>query len=144
MSEQTSTTPKELTCEQVRELLSDYVDRELTADERASVEHHLGTCLKCANESHNIHGLKRVAQEWQGVQGSGEFRKSVMQRMIRESQQMPAATFRQAADAAAAESARTFTADDVESKGVPPIWILLASSAMAACVYFLIRWLRGM
>lgn len=141
MNEPTSSPPKELTCEQCREFLSDYIDRELTAGERAAVEHHVGTCLKCANESTNIQGLKRVAQEWQGVQGSGEFRRSVMQRMIRESQQMPAAAIRQAADAAA-ESAR-MPGDDEEGKSIPPVWILLAAGALAICVYYLILWLRG-
>lgn len=144
MSEPTSSPPKEMTCEQCREFLSDYIDRELTAEERASVEHHVGTCLKCANESTNIQGLKRVAQQWNGVQGSGEFRRSVMQRMIRESQMMPAAGIRQAADAAAesAGSAR-LDPDDEEGKSIPPVWILAAAVALAVCVYYLILWLRG-
>jgi anti-sigma factor RsiW len=144
MSEQTSSPPKELTCEQVRELLSDYVDRELTGDEKSSVEHHIGTCLKCANESHNIQGLKRVAQQWPGAQASGEFRKSVMQRMIRESQQMPAAGFRKAADEAA-ESARVLAdvEDEEDAKNLPPIWILAAAITLAVGVYYLILWLRG-
>jgi len=145
MSEPTSSPPKEMTCEQCREFLSDYIDRELTAEERASVEHHVGTCLKCANESTNIQGLKRVAQQWSGVQGSGEFRRSVMQRMIRESQMMPAAAIRQAADAAvdsAAESAR-LNGEDAEGKSIPPVWILAAAVALAVCVYYVILWLRG-
>jgi anti-sigma factor RsiW len=144
MSEPTSSPPKEMTCEQCREFLSDYIDRELTAEERASVEHHVGTCLKCANESTNIQGLKRVAQQWPGVQGSGEFRRSVMQRMIRESQMMPAAAIRQAADAAvdSAESAR-LNDEDEEGKSIPPVWILAAAVALAVCVYYVILWLRG-
>jgi len=143
MSEPTSSPPKEMTCEQCREFLSDYIDRELTAEERASVEHHVGTCLKCANESTNIQGLKRVAQQWNGVQGSGEFRRSVMQRMIRESQMMPAAGIRQAADEAA-ESARIGGGgEDEEGKSIPPVWILAAAVALAVCVYYLILWLRG-
>jgi anti-sigma factor RsiW len=144
MSEQTSSPPKELTCEQVRELLSDYIDREISKDEKSAVEHHLSTCLKCANESHNIQGLKRVAQQWPGAQASGEFRKSVMQRMIRESQQMPAAGIRQAADAAAAQSARALAPeDDEDTKNLPPIWILAAAITLAIGVYYLILWLRG-
>src|SRR5688572_4194243 len=92
----------EISCEQCRELLSDYVDRELSAGEKASVEKHLTSCLKCGSESARMVGLKKIVQNWQGVRSSGEFRQSVMQRMIRESQQVPSSQFTEAA----AESAR--------------------------------------
>ena len=51
---------KEISCEQCRELLSDYVDREISPSERASVERHLSTCAKCGTESARLHGLKKI------------------------------------------------------------------------------------
>lgn len=36
-----------LTCEQVLERILDFIDRELTADERRRLERHLQTCRSC-------------------------------------------------------------------------------------------------
>lgn len=38
------------TCRQVFEKLDDYMDRVLTTDEIASIEHHLERCTDCASE----------------------------------------------------------------------------------------------
>src|SRR4051794_22744226 len=105
MTEQAIT---EINCEQCRELLSDYIDRELNGGEKASVERHLNTCTKCGTESARMMGLKKIVQHWDGVKGSGEFRKVVMDRMIRESQQLPSKQFTDAAkaDSTASQSTR--------------------------------------
>ena len=46
-------------CAECQELLSDYLDRELSGGERASVENHLRTCTKCVTES-TRHGAPMV------------------------------------------------------------------------------------
>jgi anti-sigma factor RsiW len=129
----TSVTPKPLTCEECRELLSDYVDRELTATERASVETHLGTCLKCGTESARLAGLKKVVQHWDGVKGSHEFRKVVMDKMIRESQQVPSGQFTDAA-------AQSAVAAPPE-KGFPlvPVLVLAGAVIVAVVLFFVLR-----
>jgi anti-sigma factor RsiW len=132
-----------LSCEQCRELLSDYVDRELSESEKASVERHLSNCIKCGSESARLHGMKKIVQHWQGVTGSGEFRKSVMEKMIRESQQVPSQQFNDAAkasDGAAADSQRI---EEVEERSLPPIWILLAAGVLAIAAYYLVLFLRA-
>jgi len=132
----------QLNCEQCRELLSDYVDRELTGDEKAAVEKHLITCTKCGTESSRITGLKKIVQHWDGVKGSGEFRKSVMEKMIRESQQMPSKQFTDAAraDAMSGSSVSSF---EPEIRTLPPIWILLVAAAVSVMAYYTVLWLRG-
>jgi anti-sigma factor RsiW len=141
MSDSQQAPAGELNCEQCRELLSDYVDRELSDGERASVEKHLGTCSKCGTESQRLVGLKNVVQHWHGVKGSGEFRSAVVQQMIRESQQMPAEQFIESARA----SQRSDAAEgDNDVKTIPPFWILLVFTAIAALAYFVVLRLRGM
>jgi anti-sigma factor RsiW len=124
-------------------LLSDYVDRELTDAERTAVERHLDSCGKCGTESSRIHGLKKIMQHWRGVSGSGEFRKVLVEKMIRESQQMqaPAGTGGPAAEGTAPQAAVQQRADD---RTLPPIWILLAAAVVAVAAYCLVRWLRGL
>jgi anti-sigma factor RsiW len=121
----------ELSCEQCRDLLSDYVDHELTAQEKSAVEHHLTTCRRCANESTCVTGLKRLMGQWDGIRGSGRFRDSVIQRMIRESQMLPARQFTEAAGQARA----------LQAAQAPPavwrrmwFWLALAAALVAAAV----------
>jgi anti-sigma factor RsiW len=131
----------QINCDQCRELLSDYIDRELSEGEKSSVERHLNTCTKCGTESSRMMGLKKIVQHWDGVKGSGEFRKSVMERMIRESQQIPSKQFTDAADSTAAESARSKAEGEIRT--LPPIWILLAAGVVALVAYYVVIWLRG-
>lgn len=133
----------EISCEQCRELLSDYIDRELKDDEKSAVERHLNSCTKCGSESARMVGLKKIVQHWDGVKGSGEFRKSVMDKMIRESQQLPSKQFNDAAKAGseAAESARSKAEPEIRT--LPPIWILLAAGVLAIAAYYIVIWLRG-
>jgi len=133
----------EISCEQCRGLLSDYIDRELKDEEKSSVERHLNTCNKCGTESARMIGLKKIVQHWDGVKGSGEFRKSVMEKMIRESQQLPSKQFTDAAKAEtdASESVRAKVESEVRT--LPPIWILLAAGVLAIAAYYIVIWLRG-
>jgi anti-sigma factor RsiW len=141
MSEpQAGAPPKEIRCEQCRELLSDYVDRELSAEERAAVERHLGSCQKCGTESVRLMGLKKIVQRWDGVKGSGEFRAAVMEKMIRESQQMASAPF---TEEAARASQRKLALESGEGKTLPPVWILAAAAGLAVLAYLLVRFLTA-
>jgi anti-sigma factor RsiW len=137
---QASAPPKEISCEQCRELLSDYVDRELSGAERSSVEHHLNTCQKCGTESVRLMGLKKIVQHWDGVKGSGEFRAAVMDKMIRESQQMASAPFN---EEAARASQRKISEESSEEKSLPPVWILLVAVGMAILAFMLVRFLTA-
>jgi len=42
--------PNKMTCEEVFRRLDDFVDRELSAEERQQVEEHLESCAVCAGE----------------------------------------------------------------------------------------------
>jgi anti-sigma factor RsiW len=128
----------ELGCEQCRELLSDYADRELTAEEQQSVERHLSTCPRCATESSRMVGLKKVVRHWDGIQGSDEFHRSVMQKLITESQMISSRQFTDAAERARAESRRHTPPPPSRSWCWLLVGVLLAS-AVAIAVYFLAR-----
>jgi len=131
---------KDISCEQCRELLSDYVDRELSESERVSVERHISSCAKCGTESVRLNGLKKVVQHWDGVKGSGEFRKSVVDKMIRESQQVPSEQFKKAM----ASGEEDLGPDpDEGAKTLPPAWILLVAIFLAVVAYLGIMHLRG-
>ena len=136
---------KSLSCDECRDLLSEYVDREIAEELRASIEQHLMTCTRCSTESTRMQGLKNIVRHWDGVQGSREFHQVVMQRMISESQQMPSGQINEAA--AASASARVFPErddDEVEAKRLPPIWVLAAALILAVLAYFAILKIRGM
>jgi len=108
MSDSTATLPKpqEISCEQVRELLSEYVDRELSAQERANVQNHLTLCVKCGTESSRMVGLKEFVQHWDGLKGTSSFHQKVMQEYISESRMMASKPFTDAADKARVDSQR--------------------------------------
>jgi len=131
---------RELSCSECREMLSGYCDRELEAPEQAAVEGHLRTCEKCGKESTEIRGLKQIVQHWRGIEGSGEWRRSLVERFVRESRTMPAGPL-----AEAAESIRE-TAQDVSPElknKLPPVLILTASALLAVVAYILVRALMG-
>ena len=134
----------ELSCDQCRDLLSDYVDREISEAERVAVERHLKTCSKCTTESVRMNGLKNVVRNWDGVKGSGEFRKSLVQQMIRESQQVPSEQFNAAAaKAGSARSGGLIEDDEDSARSLPPAWILLVALFLAVAAYFGVMALRG-
>ena len=138
----TGAASKDISCEHCRELLSEYVDREISEAQKASVEQHLKTCSKCGTESSRLLGLKQIVQHWGGVRGSSQFHQSVMEKMIRESQQTPASQFNAAALSKENESNHsTGNADD--SKSMPAVWILLIAVFLAIAAYFAVLKLRG-
>ena len=142
----TGTAPKPnlITCEECRDLLSAYVDREIDEPIRASIERHLTECNRCVTESTRLQGLKNVIRHWDGVKGTGKFRDSVMTQMIRESQQtqIPAS---QLADATAlAKEAKQAQEDEAdEPKPMPPVWVLIAAVVLCLAVYFVVLKMRG-
>ncbi len=145
---ETGTAPKPnvITCEQCRDLLSEYVDREIDEPIRASIERHLMECNRCVTESTRLQGLKNVIRHWDGVKGTGKFRDSVMQQMIRESQQTQIAPGQlEEATAAAKESKLNLGAleDADEPKPMPPVWLLIAAVVLSVVVYFVVLKMRG-
>ncbi len=133
MSDLKATPPRELTCQECRELLSSYLDQELEAQDSQAVELHLRNCGKCGKETTEFKGLKNVVQHWDGIKGSGEWRKAVVERYIRESQMMPSRPFTDAAD-----SVREFANSESENK-LPPGLVLGIASMLAVAAYFLIQ-----
>jgi anti-sigma factor RsiW len=119
----------EISCDQCRELLSDYIDRELSAQQLASVEQHLSNCGKCGTESARLLGLKNIIQRWDGVQSSGEFPAA-------QASSSPAVPL-------ALASPQQDEENEVEAKRLPPFWVLLGAVALAAAAYYLITFLRG-
>lgn len=136
----TRSAPKEITCEQCRDLLSEYVDHELSDQEKVDVEHHVATCIKCASESTRLVGIKNIVQNWEGVKGSSKFREAVLEQYISESRMMASKPFTDAAAAARAESQRQQEQDSGKPQTASPaFWIavVVALSAAAALLAFL-------
>ena len=141
MGESAVEKPGEITCQQCRDLLSSYVDRELSPDERTSVEHHVRTCTQCAQETTCVKGLKNLVENWDGVKSDNKFRERVMQEFIRESQLTASAPFTEAADKAREESVRHTVSKGAFSMKV--LWgIVLGMALGAAVLYFVIQWLN--
>ena len=70
-------------CEEVRDLLSPYLDRELTGDEMTSIARHLENCPDCMNKSTIFSQLSRIIQHWEGIKAS-EDAKAALARKIRD------------------------------------------------------------
>lgn len=141
MNEQ-ATQPRELSCEQCRELLSDYVDKELAGDDLAAVEHHMATCEKCATESTRVHGLKSIAQHWQGVAPDKTFHDSVMERYISESRMMASQPFREAADSQREAQLNADGTPAEKPKGLPIALVLGIAVALAALAFVILKYVR--
>ena len=132
----TAPEPLQLSCEDCRDLLSAYVDKEIGPAHRAAIEHHLATCTRCVTESSRLQGLKNIVKHWEGVRGTSNFRAAVMTRFISESQQIqPGQLAVPRTDEAAGERD--------EPKRIPPIWVLAAAFVLAVVVYYGILHLRG-
>ena len=132
-----ATQSTELNCEQCRELLSGYIDREITAAEHQAVEKHLASCPRCATESTHMVGLKNVVQHWNGIEGSTEFQEVVIDKMITESQMMPSKQFTDAAEKARSESAQQLPP---ASERASWLWILVGvvmAAALAIAVFMI-------
>lgn len=61
-------------CKDITRLLSDALDRPLTAGEWIAVGVHLPTCSGCRNYRKHISLLRAAAREASGLDGSGEVR----------------------------------------------------------------------
>ena len=133
MNDKKSVYPNELSCEECRDVLSEYADKEMRREDLEAVERHLANCEKCSSESTRLHGIKRVVQHWDGIKGSGEWRKSVMEEFIRESRMMPAAPFKEAA-----ESVRE--APEAPKRLSAPL-VLGIAVALAIVAYVVTKWL---
>jgi len=75
-----------LTCQQVREMLSAFNDKELSDEEMRMVGEHIASCEKCSAESTQIAGLKKLMEHWEGVRASGAFEEKVLERVKAENE----------------------------------------------------------
>jgi anti-sigma factor RsiW len=67
-------------CEEVKEVLSAFQDRELSAEEMTAVEAHLQDCANCAAQSSMITNLSRIVQHWEGVKASETARHQLIEK----------------------------------------------------------------
>jgi anti-sigma factor (TIGR02949 family) len=74
-----------LNCEEVRELLSPYLDRELTSDEMTDIAGHLEECPDCMHKSTVFGQLSRVVKHWEGIKASEEAKRKLMEKVRRAS-----------------------------------------------------------
>ncbi|MHC4914028.1 MAG: anti-sigma factor [Planctomycetota bacterium] len=68
-------------CDEVRELLSPYLDRELTPDEMTRIAEHLESCPDCMHKSTIFGQLSKVIKHWEGIQASEEARRKLVERV---------------------------------------------------------------
>ncbi|MEN8152507.1 MAG: zf-HC2 domain-containing protein [Acidobacteriota bacterium] len=54
---------KNLDCKKIEELLSGFIENDLSPDERRNVEQHLASCSKCSEKEENILHLRSVLPE---------------------------------------------------------------------------------
>jgi anti-sigma factor RsiW len=128
-----------LSCAECRELLSGYLDREVSEAERKAVEEHMRTCPHCAGESSCIQNLKQMVSHFGGVQPTSEFHQNVMTEMIRESQMVKSKPL---VEAAARVQANSPTAARQELAGVGAVLLILILGLCSALLaYALVRWL---
>jgi len=144
MSDQATTQPKpqEISCAQVRALLSEYVDCELTVQDRANVQNHLALCVKCGTESSRMTGLKELVQLWDGLKSTPNFHEKVMQQYISESRMMDSKPFTDAADQARQGTQRQEQIAEDKREARPNslatlVAVALAVAATAVLIYFL-------
>ncbi len=74
-----------MNCEDVRELLSPYLDRELTSDEMTDIAGHLEECPDCMHKSTVFGQLSRVVKHWEGIKASEEAKRKLMEKVRRAS-----------------------------------------------------------
>ncbi|QUL98076.1 MAG: DUF4349 domain-containing protein [Candidatus Fermentithermobacillus carboniphilus] len=67
-----------MTCREVKELLSSFVDQELAEEERRLVEEHVKDCADCQRDLTEIRNLKRALQSLPEVEPPAELHQMVM------------------------------------------------------------------
>jgi anti-sigma factor (TIGR02949 family) len=70
-----------LNCDEVRELLSPYLDRELTGEEMTALGEHLDSCKECAAKSAIFGQLSKILNHWEGVQASNNAREHLSEQL---------------------------------------------------------------
>jgi anti-sigma factor (TIGR02949 family) len=70
-----------LDCDEVRELLSPYLDRELTSEEMTRIAEHLESCPDCMHKSTIFGQLSKVIKHWEGIQASEEAKRKLVERV---------------------------------------------------------------
>ncbi len=70
-------------CEQIRELLSAYIDDMLDADTRKEVEAHLGVCASCVREEKALRNTVRELNSLEKAGAPDDFLRNVRQRIER-------------------------------------------------------------
>lgn len=70
-------------CAEVKELLSPYLDRELTVEEMTAIAEHLEDCRDCAEQSTIFGQLSRVIKHWEGIRASEETRRELVEKVRR-------------------------------------------------------------
>jgi anti-sigma factor (TIGR02949 family) len=68
-------------CDEAKELLSPFLDRELTEGEMTAVAAHLEQCPHCTEHSTLFSQLSRVLKHWEGVRASEEARRALAERI---------------------------------------------------------------
>jgi anti-sigma factor (TIGR02949 family) len=82
---------RELNCDEVRELLSPYQDRELTPDEMTAIAEHLESCPDCMHKSTILGQLSKVIKHWEGIKASELARQKLLEQVRRVSVRASAA-----------------------------------------------------
>jgi hypothetical protein len=70
-----------LNCQEVRELLSPYLDRELTGQEMTDIAVHLEGCKDCMEQSTVFGQLSRVIKHWEGIQATEKIKHQLMEQV---------------------------------------------------------------
>ena len=72
-----------MNCEEVKDLLSAFQDRELEPGEMTAVEEHLKNCPECATQSTMLTNLSRIVQHWEGVRASERVKHELVEKVHR-------------------------------------------------------------
>ena len=71
-----------MNCEEVKELLSAFQDRELSVEEMTGIQEHLQDCADCAAKSNVITNLSRIVKHWEGVKASETARRKLLDKAV--------------------------------------------------------------
>ncbi|NPV27574.1 MAG: DUF4349 domain-containing protein [Firmicutes bacterium] len=69
-------------CQEIRELLSPYLDNVLSSEEKAAVDFHLARCLVCRQELHSLQEVSQLVQGLEEIEPPEDFRFHLHQRLV--------------------------------------------------------------